>query len=106
MNGAASTITTGKAIAARAASVAARRATVTRGEDNSTTGSSVMAHIAHSDTMSTLKQHRGERRQQQRRQEGDQREAACGLARATAYRRWRAMLGRVTSAESTTAGAM
>ncbi len=54
MNGAASTITTGNAVAAASSQVAARRATVTRGEDNSTTGSSVMAHIAHSDTMSTL----------------------------------------------------
>src|SRR5688572_16704738 len=55
MNGAASTIRTGNTIAAASSHTAARRGTVTSGDDNSITGSSVIADIAQSDTMSTLK---------------------------------------------------
>src|SRR6185503_17548694 len=54
MNGAASTIRTGNTIAAASRHTAARRGTVTSGDDNSITGSSVIADIAQSDTMSTL----------------------------------------------------
>src|SRR5436853_5342329 len=54
MNGAASTIRTGNTIAPASSPVAAWRATVTSGDESSTTGSKVMAHIAHSDTISTL----------------------------------------------------
>src|SRR5205085_8274714 len=54
MKGAASTITTGNTIAAASSHTKARRGTVTSGEDNSTTGNSVTADIAHSETISTL----------------------------------------------------
>src|SRR5690242_12123511 len=54
MNGAAATIATGNTIAAASSPVAAWRVTETSGEESSTTGSKVMAHIAQSETISTL----------------------------------------------------
>src|SRR5262245_43430164 len=54
MKGAASTISTGNTIAAASNQVAACRVTASSGEDSSTTGSSATAHIAQSETISTL----------------------------------------------------
>ncbi len=54
MNGDASTIRTGNTTAAASSHTAAWRGTATSGDDSSTTGSSVIADIAHSDTIPTL----------------------------------------------------
>src|SRR4051794_41753894 len=54
MNGATATITTGNTMAAASSPVAVWRVTATSGDESSTTGSKVIAHIAHSDTISTL----------------------------------------------------
>src|SRR5438552_1809546 len=54
MNGDASTIRVGNAIAATSSHAATRRGTVSSGADNSTTGSKVIADIAQSETISTF----------------------------------------------------
>ena len=56
--------------------------------------------------MLDLEQHRGERRQHERRHERDQREAARRLARPERIARPPRTLGRVISAESTTGAAI
>src|SRR4051812_56202 len=105
MKGEASTITTGRAIAAASSQVAARRVTVRSGEDSSTTGSRVIAHIAQSDTISTLNSIAASAG------------SISGAAKATSAKRRAgsrgqtvsviaAILGRVMSAQISTAGAM
>src|SRR5436190_14780239 len=54
MNGDARTIRIGNTIAATSSHTAARRGTVSSGDDNSTTGSKVIADIAQSETISTF----------------------------------------------------
>src|SRR5947209_2848698 len=54
MSGDASTIRSGNTMAAASSHTAARRGTTISGDDNSTTGSSVIADIAQSETISTL----------------------------------------------------
>src|SRR3954470_5774957 len=105
MNGAAATITTGNTIAAASSPVAALRVTVTSGEDSSTTGSKVIAHIAHSDTISTLNSIAASAGRMRgamnaisaRRRAGSGGQTVSVIA---------AILGRVMSAEIRTAGAM
>ena len=73
MNGEASTISERKHEARAASShTAARARTVTSGDDNSTTGSSVIAPIVPERDDLDLRGDRGERRQHQRRHECDQ----------------------------------
>src|SRR3954453_8473147 len=105
MNGAAATIRTGNTIAAASSRVAALRVTVTSGDESSTTGSKVMAHIAQSDTISTLNSmptSAGRTSGATSAISAKRRELSYGQTVSAMAGK----LGRVASVESTTAGAI
>src|SRR6188768_4274984 len=105
MNGAASTIRTGNTIAAASSPVAAWRVTATSGDESSTTGSSVMAHIAQSETISTLNRmaaSAGSMSGATKAIHAKRRDVSCGQTPSAMA----ATLGRVITIASITAGAM
>src|ERR1041384_4675776 len=105
MNGAASTMRTGNRIAAASSHVAACRVIATSGDESSTTGSSVIAHIAQSETISTLKimaASAGRTSGATNAISAKRRAGSCGQTVSAIA----AMLGRVAAAERTAAGAI